>query len=158
MAARNRVSNIVIENAKIIFRNFRGEETPFNRKGTRTFSVLIEDPDFAEKLRVDGWNVKLLKPRDEDDEPRFHLSVRVNFDKIPPAIYLVTRKKKTRITADTVELLDQADITNVDLAIQPSYWEVQGKSGIKAYLKTMYVTIEEDEFADKYADEEFPEE
>ena len=78
--------------------------------------------------------------------------MRVNFDVMPPNVFAVTRKKKTRLTANTVESLDYAEIESLDLTIRARLWEIGGKSGIKAYLKTMYVIIEEDEFADKYDD------
>lgn len=152
------LNDLVIENARIIFRNFRGESTAFNRPGVRNFCVVIDNPEHAEMLKDDGWNIKQLKPREDGDDPRFYLQVRVNFDVLPPNVYMVTKKKKARLDAESIETLDYAEIKNVDLAIRPRFWEVNGKSGIKAYLKTMYVTIEEDVFADKYAEEEFPEE
>lgn len=148
--------NLVIENARLIFRNFAGAEKKFNRAGDRNFAVVIDDPDYAMVLENDGWNVKALEPRDTDkypDEgPTYYIKVGVSFDNIPPTIYLISGGKKTLLNEDTVGVLDFASVINADIAIRPYPWEVNGKRGIKAYLKTLYITIEQDEFESKYAD------
>lgn len=151
----SKVTNCIsIENAYLLpgsFRNFSGREGRFNAAGVRSFCVKL-DEDFANKLKSDGWNVRTLIPRDPQDEVLYYLQVAVSYKAIPPKIILINSSGKVSLDESSVGLLDSADIENVDLVIRPYNWEVNGKTGVKAYVKSMYVTIAEDEFEAKYRD------
>lgn len=143
--------NIVLEDARIGFRNFSGSETQFNPKGRRNFVAFLET-ELANILEEDGWNIKWLDPREEGEEPQPFLPVAVSYANIPPKIVLISGQGKTLLDENTVNLLDWAEIDMVDLIVRPYNWEVNGKTGVKGYVKSMYVTIIEDEFAHKYSD------
>ena len=127
----NTVANISVENAKILFKNFSGEEKRFNPKGKRNFCLLLDNEN-AEKLKLDGWNVKYLTPRDPDDAPQAYIQVAVAFENYPPNIFMISGGKKTKLDEDTVSALDYAEIENVDLIIRPYSWETSTCHGIKA--------------------------
>jgi hypothetical protein len=146
-----RLQPVVLEGRRILFRNFAGEEGRFNAKGNRNFNVVLE-PEEAEAMEKDGWNVKYLQPREEEDQPLPRLEVTVKFGKVPPRVILITSRGKTALDEDMVKLLDWAEIENVDLIVRPYEWTVNEKSGVKAYLKSIYVTIREDELEKKYMD------
>ena len=160
-------NNIKIEGARLIFKNFQGKGSTYNREGDRSFGVLL-DEELVNDIEADGWNVKRLKPREDDPEQYCQpwLSVKVRFDPFPPTVVLISSKGKIKLNEETIGQLDWSIIKNVDLIIRPyNYPAMQGRpAGVAAYLKTMYVTISEDELAEKYADiadisndeEEFP--
>ena len=155
MSEQKRVSNITIEGAKLIFRNFSGKVTEFNKNGNMSFSVLLDD-DLAAQLENDGWNVKYRKPR-EDDPDQYRqpfLPVKIKFGMYPPTVVIITSRGKKRLDENTIGQLDWVRIQNADVQIRPfTYPAMQGRpEGISAYLKTLYVTIIEDPLDTKYAD------
>lgn len=146
------VNNIMIENAQIRFRNFSGKAGKFNPEGRRNFCVLLEDPKIVQMMEEDGWNVRYLQPRDDGEEPQPYIQVAVSFENTPPKIVLITSGGKTILEENDVNILDWAEIESVDLTIRPYNWTMSGRSGVKGYLKNMYVTIVEDAFENKYRD------
>lgn len=146
-------NNVTMEDVRIIFRNFAGKEGMYNREGDRNFAVLIDDKTAA-AMEADGWNIKFLKPRDDEEGalPQAYLQVSVNFKGRPPRVVMITSRGRTTLHEDEVEVLDWADIQTTDLIVRPYEWAVNNKTGVKAYLKSIFVTIREDELELKYAE------
>ena len=142
-----------IEGAQIGFRNFAGEEGPYNRAGERSFAVFL-DKELANNLLADGWNVKFPKERemepDQEDTRSPHLQVSVAFNNFPPKVVVIADGNPTVLGEDDVSMLDWAEIDLVDLVIRPYNWTMNGQTGVKAYLKAIYVTIRTDAFSSKY--------
>jgi len=140
----------MVEDARLVFRNFSGKEGQYNREGDRNFAVILDNKT-AELMLADGWNVKYLNSRDEEEAPTPYISVSVNFNNRPPRIVMITSTSRTNLNEDAISVLDWAEIRTCDLIARAYEWTVNGKSGVKAYLQSMFITIEEDELERKYA-------
>ena len=147
-----------IDNARIIYRNFSGEGSKFNREGDRNFAVIIPKQEIADALIAEGWNVKIKPPREDGDDPFMYLPVKVKFNERGPHVYLKTGKRSNKLDEDSIACLDSIDILKVDLDVRPYDWDVNGKQGRTAYLQGMDVVQDCDRFAARYAEEEHPEE
>ena len=140
-----------IDDARIVYRNFKGEGSKFNRDGDRNFSVVINDEETAEAIAKEGWNVKIKPSRDDEDTPFITLPVKVKFSDRGPIVYLKSGDKMVKLDEESIGCLDDIDILSVDMDIRPYDWEVNGKSGRTAYLQSICVTQEIDRFAAKYS-------
>ena len=136
-----------IDDARIVYRNFSGTGSKFNREGDRNFAVVIPDQDTADELVNRGWNVKIKPPRDEDDAPFMFLPVKIKFNERGPKVYLQSGEKTVELDEEGIDCLDDVDILGVDLDIRPYDWEVNGKQGRTAYLQSIHVVQEIDRFA-----------
>lgn len=141
-----------IDDAHIIFRNFAGAPSKFNREGDRNFALVIVNEDIANELIAKGWNVKIKAPEEEGEAPFMYMTVKVRFSEYGPTVYLKSGDKMVKLDEESVACLDSIDILSVDLDIRPYDWEVNGKTGRAAYLKAIRVTQNIDRFAEDEMD------
>ena len=136
------------ERPRILFRDFTGEKNRFNDE--RSFTILLEDELYNELLS-DGWPVRVTVPKTEDQYPLNVLRVTVGF-KVPPKIVLIQGNTKIKVDEENIATLNYAHIVDAKMVIRPREYDVNGKKGIKPYLKEMWVTAQEDEFEEMYRD------
>lgn len=144
-----------IDDARIIFRNFSGAPSKFNREGDRNFAVIIPEQEIADALIAEGWNVKIKPPREDGDTPFMYLPVKIKFNDRGPRVYLKSGSNIIRLDEESISCLDNVDIISVDLDIRPYDWDVNGMEGRTAYLKSIQVTQEVDRFYDQYEKQNF---
>ena len=145
-----RSDKLLLEEAEVLggrFRNFRGEAGRYNAEGDRSFCVVVPN-EIVPTLQEEGWNVKQLNGEDE----KYFLKVKVSYRFKKPKIVLVTSEQQTLLDEENIDVLDWEDIVSADVYINPSrYQKDDGRTGMSAYLDSMYVTIEENPLEKKYA-------
>ena len=133
--------------------NFSGNNDPF-KTGRLGFNMNIDDEDEARRLEADGLNVKWPKPRpdidQEEDYRKPFLAVKVKFGQYPPKVVLISNGQNTLLDETNVGMLDNIIFEHVDLVLNTSKYEVNGRSGITVYLNAGYFTMQTDRFIDKY--------
>lgn len=153
MQVKFRKDILEIEDARIIYRNFEGVASKFNREGDRNFAVIVPNDEIKDILVEAGWNVKIKPPRDEEDTPFMFIPVKVKFNNRGPAAYLRSGETVTRLNEETIGILDEIDIQSVSMDLRPYDWDVNGKTGRTAYLQAINVIQNIDRFGDMYAQE-----
>ena len=155
--SRKFIQKLQFDNADLMWRNFAGREEEYNAEGDRNFTIRIEDPELAESIREDGWNVRYLDPREDGESGVHYLKVKVSYKFREPRIYLVKPPREEGgepvllpLMESTIAMLDYSRFENVDLVVSPSFWSRNGRSGVSAYLESMYVQLETTDIDRKY--------
>lgn len=148
-----RDSEVVMEDVQLIFRNFQGKESVYNRAGDRNFCILLTD-EVAAQMARDGWNISQREARNpEDGDTGYsYIKVKISYNEKarPPQVFLITGTNRTSLGEDEIEILDWADFENVDLILAPFDWNINGKTGRTAYLRSIYAEIYVDPLMKKY--------
>ena len=134
--------------------NFSGRVSDMNPNGFRTFCVKIPDPEIAQIMAADGYNVKHHDPRDGDEKDDFdYLQISVSWARFEPLVVMCgSNGKQIKLNESNVGQLDDETILSVDVVISPYHYHNKlGRSGVIAFAKELWVTIDDSySFRDKH--------
>lgn len=150
-APRNILQIDDIDGRDIIFRNFEGRGDKFNREGDRNFSLRFRDPELADEVAKDGWNVRIKPARDEDEDDFMRLPIKLKFTDYGPKVYLWSGNNRVELDEESIGCLDSIEIDHVNMDVRPYNWEVNGRIGRTAYLQTIEVFQRTNRFEERYA-------
>ena len=95
-------------------------EKGYNAAGDRNFCLLL-NPEDADELAAEGWNVRYLNPKDPGDEPVPYIQIKVGFGGKgrPPKVVMITRKGKTQLDEESISIcgyqIFESDIKDIKL-------------------------------------------
>ena len=151
---------IVLKDVNVLFRNFSGEARQYNSAGDRNFNAQVSEEQ-ATMLRQHGYRVRVVPPNKYNDETTYLLKVKVSYKFDSPNVFILSDISKRRLDEDTIGELDHVSIAKCDISIVGSNWTMpSGETGVTAYLRSAYVTLNVDpldaEYAQAVAEEEVP--
>lgn len=154
----NSRETIVLKDIGVLFRNFAGEARQFNPSGERNFNARVTEEQ-AKMLRSKGFRVREIAPNKYNDETTYILKVKVSYKFEAPNVFIMSQMGKRRLEEDTIGELDHLSIAKCDISINGSNWTMpSGETGVTAYLRSAYVTLNVDpldlEYAESVASEE----
>lgn len=146
----NRIEEEFIEDARIVWANFTGRPTKSNPNGGVIAFDVILDEETAARLKDIGWNVRWYENEQKPDASFWHLNIKIGFNYNPPQIHRICGDYCYELNEKTIGQLAKDQIQTMDITFTPYIYDVNGKTGVKAYLSEMAVVVRESPIAKKY--------
>lgn len=137
----------LFESARIGKKNFKGALSPFGEDRGANFRIYFtEDPERAADLRAKGYNIKGGDPIENTSDfyPEY---LEVSVGKGPVDVWITNGNgdnQPTFVEKDQLAMLDSLRISNADVLVNGFEWKVGSKTGTKAYLRKLYVTVDKE--------------
>lgn len=157
------MATLNLAHVRIGWMNFEGRnEKGYNRNLDRSFHIFFDDLQLAQQLADEGYGVQFPDPNEPvvdgalPKQPRLKVVVsngqELNFG---VKVFLRDEPGAPAVQIDPAMFpkLDNYRIDYADIVINPYEWEWDGKTGVKAFLKTAYLNLyqdDTDEFARQY--------